>query len=367
MSNSDSQSIREENMHLFVRIAVRSVMVAVALAAGGCAPNGYVKTERLEVKSKTLKDGTQTVGFEKKIERAETNVIERSTNVKSVTKITAFDMKDKFRPVIGRFTLSPDGSRIVFDVLAETGKSFSSQLWGIGKNGGATTKITSESYQDVDPSFSSDGKHIYFATNRGDSNLKIWRVQSSGTGGLTKITGGSTADRYPSESASGENIVFQSSMDGDTKPQIWTSAKSGALPTQITHGESPKFSPDGRKILYCEASEENSNEREKSRIWLMDTDGSNRTQLTSGEHSDKWPSWSPDGTRVIFASNSGRDSQGQKNFDVYVMNIDGTGRTQLTTNGSADIHPVMDESGKNIYFVSNRGGAWNIWRMELAQ
>lgn len=344
---------------------VRLFMLSTFIALSGCAAtNGvrYVETTRLEVVQQTTKEGAQVVVAEKKVEQAETNVIEQSTNVKTVTKITTYDAKDKEKVTIGRFDLSPDGTRIVMAVLRETAGSFTSQLWSIGKDGGAATKITEGNYRDMDPSYSRSGKHIYFVTNRGDSRFKIWRIQASGTGGLTKVSSGSTVDRTPSESPDSERLTYQSLMDGDERWQVWSSATSGALPTQMTIGESPVYSPDGTKILYLKSDDSTG----KQHVWYMDADGSNRTQLTDGDSTEESAVWARNGKQIIYTSNGGLDNSGKKNFDVYIMNVDGTGKTQLTTNGSVDIKSVMDVDGKYVYFLSNRGGAWNIWRMELA-
>jgi Tol biopolymer transport system component len=151
-------------------------------------------------------------------------------------------------------------------------------------------------------------------------------------------------------------------MEGDDRWQIWTSTTVGTLPTQMTLGSAPSFSPDGKRILYLKPDEKTG----KSVIWYMDADGANQTQLTQGESNEEAPSWSADGQYLLFASDAGLDESGRNNMDIYIMKSDGTGKTQLTTNGSVDTLPVMDPEGKYVYFVSNRGGAWNVWRMELA-
>jgi Tol biopolymer transport system component len=69
------------------------------------------------------------------------------------------------------------------------------------------------------------------------------------------------------------------------------------------------------------------------------------------------PEGSPDGKQVAFMSlRSG-------NWDVYVVNTDGTGLTQLTTNGAQDGLPTWSPDGQTIAFASDRDGAWAIWAM----
>jgi Tol biopolymer transport system component len=76
------------------------------------------------------------------------------------------------------------------------------------------------------------------------------------------------------------------------------------------------------------------------------------------------PRWSPDGKWIVYASNEGLDSRKVQNYDIWLMAANGSKRTQLTTNGSEDRSPCWDHDGKTIHFLSNRGGAWNIWRFQ---
>ncbi len=60
----------------------------------------------------------------------------------------------------------------------------------------------------------------------------------------------------------------------------------------------------------------------------MDEDGSNLRQLTDTFTAEVDPRWSPDGRQIVFAGNSSEDFG---DWNVYVMNEDGSGRTQLTS------------------------------------
>jgi Tol biopolymer transport system component len=68
-------------------------------------------------------------------------------------------------------------------------------------------------------------------------------------------------------------------------------------------------------------------------IYVMDSDGSGQTRLTSNDMWDSLPSWSPDNSKIVFESN--RDGK----FEIYVMDSDGSGQTRLTNNTAEDYYP----------------------------
>jgi TolB protein len=326
----------------------------------GCAPGKYVKTQQIIVDQQETNKGAETIVT--KVERLATrNVIEKSTSVKSVTRITDF-FKIKKEP--GRIDVSPEGDKLLVELyeLNKEKNSIISNIWTLKVDGTGLTKVTQGKYFDLDPVYSPDSKHIYFSSNRGELRPKIWRVFASGVGGLTRVTSSNTSDRMPSISPSGQDIAYQALLPDTSEWQVWAVGSNGALPTQLLTGISPTFSPDGKKILY---SSINSDSKAHD-IWLMNSDGTSRTQLTSGDAEFLTPRWSPDSSKIVYASNKGLDEEREKNFDIWMMNSDGTNTTQLTTNGSQDDMPLFDPKGKYIYFRSNRGGVWDIWRMELA-
>lgn len=77
-------------------------------------------------------------------------------------------------------------------------------------------------------------------------------------------------------------------------------------------------------------------------IWLMNRDGSGRTQLTTGAWRDIRPTWSPDGSQVGFLSD-----RGGSGFEPYVMEPDGSDQRPLPGNtywiwASGELSPIGD-------------------------
>ncbi|MCA9998122.1 MAG: PD40 domain-containing protein, partial [Anaerolineales bacterium] len=94
-------------------------------------------------------------------------------------------------------------------------------------------------------------------------------------------------------------------------------------------------------------------------IYLINPDGSHRTQLTNHSASDADPDWSPDSTQLVFASS--RDG----NTHIYKINADGTNAQPLTAGDSTNAMPVWAPNGDKIAFVSNRDGDWEIFVMDV--
>ena len=69
------------------------------------------------------------------------------------------------------------------------------------------------------------------------------------------------------------------------------------------------------------------------RIYVMETDGSNQTNLTSSTAWHEDPSWSPDGSKIAFTAFR------EDSFDIYVMDADGSNQTNLTNDVAWDKDP----------------------------
>lgn len=80
-------------------------------------------------------------------------------------------------------------------------------------------------------------------------------------------------------------------------------------------------------------------------IWIMDMDGSNQRQITSG-FNDDMPSWSPDGKRILFERADGGNT-------IYIINSDRTNLKQLSHTESQ--YPTWSADGEKIYYYENNG------------
>jgi dipeptidyl aminopeptidase/acylaminoacyl peptidase len=327
------------------------------------------ETVEVELVSFEPKHTSHGVKLERRLDKviAYLEVIERSPNVKSVTKVTT---NEDALTQIGEPVLSPKGDMLAYSMYFSENKVTYSNIWMQPVGSPGRTRITQGNSIDLHPAFTHDGQYLYFSSNRMKKNAGIWRIHTLGGGGLTSITNTDAEDFGISVFPGDEQIAYTSIPYGVEEPQLWTIRASGTLPTQLREGRYPHVSPSGKRLAFVRYDKSFKVTRadtsfHPAQLWVMQTDGSAETQITQNTtYNCIHPKWSPDGRWIVYASDEGLDAQGRHNYDIWMMRSDGTRKTQLTTNGSLDDSPNWSPDGKRIYFRSNRGGAWNIWYFE---
>jgi dipeptidyl aminopeptidase/acylaminoacyl peptidase len=108
-----------------------------------------------------------------------------------------------------------------------------------------------------------------------------------------------------------------------------------------------RISPDGRKVLFTVTTSDLMKAKRTKHIWLMDVDGSNARQFTSGEKDESSPIFSPDGTMIAFISSR----EGDEN--LYVIPANGGEAHRLTSISTGVSDPLWSPDGKWIVFSSD--------------
>lgn len=262
---------------------------------------------------------------------------------------------------------------IVASVFNQEGRG-GADLWVYA---GGKRRLTKTNYVNASPSFSSDGKFVYFASRKGkrasgayDQDAYIWKTPSSGAGGITRIGTPSYSYTHISETSDGAYILFSSREFYANSPFVWYMERNGALPTQLKQGAEPSW-VDDETIVFTNKDENTGLET----IWTSKRDGSMLTQIIADEKLDCiQPAPSPNGRFIAFvkqkplsAKKSKRDTkQTYDSRDIYVYDKQSGLIQQMTTNISRDDLPQWSDDGSYLYFRSSRGLSWNIWRISTS-
>jgi WD40-like Beta Propeller Repeat len=200
------------------------------------------------------------------------------------------------------------------------------------------------------PAWSSDGRKLAWVCSTPGS---ICTANADGTNQTPVGNGG--RDRGPTWSPDGAFLafgVFPFCEHGfcSGPAEVWRMDADGSDRLFFRDGFRPDWSPDGASILY------DAPVGDFAQIWLVASNNSGASQLTTGPAHNFEPSWSPDG-KIAFTSLRDGD------YEIYTMNQDGSAQTRLTTNAATDESPDWSPDGEKIAFASNRDGNYEIYTM----
>ncbi len=174
-------------------------------------------------------------------------------------------------------------------------------------------------------------------------SVDIYIVNVDGSG-LEKLTRDSGVNGNPTWSPDGKQIAFGRIREKVSKSKIWVMNADGSdqriLPiTQSTgsgefYGAQPAWSPDGTKVLFtgyraCGVGAAGG-------IYVMNADGGDARLLTKdptvcGSYST--PRWSPDGTKILASFSPERKGVLDLPPEIVVMNSDGSNQISISNRG----------------------------------
>jgi TolB protein len=120
---------------------------------------------------------------------------------------------------------------------------------------------------------------------------------------------------------------------------------------------SPSWSPDGRKMVMALSM----GDSDKTDLYIMDLITKKLDRLTQGE-TNTGAEWSPDGGRIAFTSNRGGAPQ------IYEMNIATRESKRMTFEGAKNYDAEYTPDGRSLVMMHqrDRDGAIRIARFDIA-
>ncbi len=244
---------------------------------------------------------------------------------------------ETFDTRMARFaSVSPDGSRVVFETLG--------RLYIAGMSGGTPRPLTGNdgSYREFFPSWSRDGRSIVFVT-WDDDELGSVRVVNANGRGERVVTNEPGHYRRPVFSPDGRTIVFEKDRGGFLTSRRW-SETNGIFAVPASGGEMRRISSSGSEPQFGAASDRlflTVFENNQRQLISVDMNGQDRRMHAQSTMLSNYLV-SPDGRYLAF----------RENYDVYVTPLT-PGPQEVATGMSANALPVVE--------VSLNGGTYPSW------
>ena len=256
--------------------------------------------------------------------------------------------------------LSPDGSRIAFTLRTadRDADRDTRALWQVPASGGTPTPLT-QGTADSTPVWSPDGAQLAFLRAQ-DGPAQLWLLPAAG-GEARAITTLPLGAGAPAWSPDGTRIAFTAPVDSAALPgegaetilarrsapaatdrlgykadgagtlgtlvqQLHVVDVSSGRVTALTRGRShasePFWSPDGTRLAYSSAADDDADLTMRIRVFVVSASDPNRAPVPVGPSDVQATAvgWTPDGTHVVVA---GRTDTEIGNADLLLFPLDG--------------------------------------------
>ncbi len=249
---------------------------------------------------------------------------------------------------------SPSGTRVVY-WAAITGIR---DIWTVPAVGGEPQSVTADTHTDWNPFFSTDGRTLYFISDR-SGRPNLWRVPIDEASGRvlaspSPVTSGTTPIDGASISSDGQRVTFAAQTFNTEFLRIGFDPASERVlgePTTIFASTNPMIqfdvSVDGRHLAFRTGAP-------REDLVVMDMNGTGRRRLMDDVFRDRGPTWTPDGAWLVFYSNRGG------RYDLWRIRPDGTGMKRFTASTTEEddaTNPRLAPDGRAIAVaLSTEGG-----------
>lgn len=252
---------------------------------------------------------------------------------------------DAFRTKMVKFAkVSPDGRRVVFESLGK--------LYVKSMSGGAPRRLTRQSADfEFFPSWSADGRRIVYVSWN-DDTLATIRTVSAGGGNGRAVTNTPGHYRNPRFSPNGRTIVFEKAAGGYLTNDDHSEAP-GVYRIPSGGGEAVRLAKSGAHPHYGAANDRifmTKTEGDTGKLVSVNLDGDDERTHASGDYVLEYQV-APSGAHLAF----------RENYNAFVMPMTG-GPQKIAAGHKASAVPVIRASKEAADYINWSGDRLN-WSM----
>jgi dipeptidyl aminopeptidase/acylaminoacyl peptidase len=264
---------------------------------------------------------------------------------------------------------SPDGQRLAF--LSE--RDGQEQIYVLDLRGGEPARVT-ESPEGVEEfDWSPDGARLVYVT------LEPKAKKAAARGGEEAAARDNEGDEDDLEPIVITRTQIKRDGEGyldDRHTHLWVVPARGGEARRLTGGsaeqarwddEHPRWSPDGKWIVFVSNRAEDPDASDNTDLWLISPEGGEPRRVTGNPGSDEAPSWSPDGKRLAWVANL-HPNNGYTLDNLMVMDVSASeprnlsGRldrwvaTRSVINGGGRTSALWSADGRTLYVTTEFEG-----------
>jgi dipeptidyl aminopeptidase/acylaminoacyl peptidase len=313
--------------------------------------------------------------------------------------------------------VSPDGKTILFVVTRTTKEGengdYSSNIWRFAN--GKIRQLTIREGRNTDPRWSPDGRTILFISSRKTKQRSYTRLMTMpSTGGaarsILELKKGKVEGRIidPKWSPDATTIFFLSDMRKkekhesdvkvvsrivyrlnavgyfyDRRTHLYSIKRDGSQNTQLTSGEFDvegySISDDGKRLAFIANMTDEADYSLARDIHVIPATGGTPAKITDSKGPIEALSWSHDGTKLAYLGHDLRRRLAT-NTGIWVLSSNGGLASELTREFdrgtgnclnsdsrivSPDPSPVWDPDDRHLHFLATDGGSCHIYSVDV--
>jgi serine/threonine protein kinase len=199
---------------------------------------------------------------------------------------------------------SPDGRFFAYSTAWDEWDP-NPQVWVVRLQDGTGFPVTEGATRNLSPSWSPDGRSLYFVSNRGGS-MDLWQQElaADGTprGTPQRLTTG-VEMLYARFSPDGRRLAYSKGRKTGNvwrvpilknRPATWSDAQQ--LTDEQGWPAHVSLSPDDKQLVYCSRGPDGTH------MWKMAAEGGVAERVLMDPMEQVWARWSPDGQKIAFQS-----------------------------------------------------------------